>query len=576
MKIEIILTISLLFGLFSCTEQKSEVPENIYISWGAHDQLSDSVKLTEELANKELDAYLALREQGVKLDYFLMDMFWFSKHTLYKSFNETWPNGYETFFKKAKENNVKLGLWLSANVLGWNENMRWLDYQDTLANGIGNEKLWMAFYDGVWPAYFNSVLEYWYSEGVTLFKIDFAAFYAVKVGDEGKYSKEQLEEMNKKVFHKLVADFRKKHPDCKFIAYNGLFDHHSSVKAETDWWLEVFDALFCGDPQPGLVPGYNFVQSVTLYSDQMFWTFAKKKVPISFIDNSQFMLSNTGTGNYRGKQDWKTMLVSTLAKRSMFQTYYGNLELLDSSDAVWMKQAQQLFYQMDTLLLIGDYPYQVLPFAYHLKNKRGGLVFAVNPSQQMQKVQLPLDYQGQPAGILFSQPGYRNIIEGNTVTLAPEQSVLIGFNEYANEKYSLGTSGEGSFPNESVNIEIKERKALNNGVSFQINKPEKGNIRLVFEIKNEDGTMVKANGGPPPYGKPMGEVLQIKVVSAGKKIPVSINYNKVIWSGLSWAVGEIAEKDLKDAGPVIDVAFNVADDKFNGIIVESCFNTIYE
>ncbi len=433
----------------------------------------------------------------------------------------------------------------------------------------------MALYDGVWPAYFNSVLEYWHNEGVTLFKIDFAAIYAVKVGDESKYSKEQVEDMNKRAFHKLVADFRRKHPDCKFIVYNGLFDHHSSVKAETDWWLEVFDALFCGDPQPGLVPGYNFVQSVTLYSDQMFWTFAKKKVPISFIDNSQFMLSNTGTGNYRGKQDWKIMLVSTLAKRSMFQTYYGNLELLDAPDAVWMKQAQQLFYQMDTLLLIGDYPYQKLPFAYHLKNAKGGLVFAVNPGQQMQKVQLPLDYKGQSAGILFSQPGYRNIIEDNTVTLAPEQSVLIGFNEYSNEKYSLGTSGEGWFPNEIYSIKIRNRKALNKAVSFQVNKPEKGNIRLVFELKDMDGAIVKANGGAPPFGKPMGEVLQIKVVSAGQIIPVSINYNKVIWSGLNWAVGEIEEKELQNAHKDTEVTFKILDNNFKGTIIENCYNTLY-
>lgn len=74
------------------------------------------------------------------MDYFLMDMFWFSKHTLYQSFNEHWENGHHAFFKKAKGNNVKLGLWLSANVLGWNENMQWLDYQDTLDSSISQDK----------------------------------------------------------------------------------------------------------------------------------------------------------------------------------------------------------------------------------------------------------------------------------------------------------------------------------------------------------------------------------------------------------------------------------------------------
>ncbi len=45
---------------------------------------------------------------------------------------------------------------------------------------------------------------------------------------------------------------------------------------------------------------------------------------------------------------------------------------------------------------------------------------------------------------------------------------------------------------------------------------------------------------------------------------------------LNWAVGEIAEKHLKDTGPFIENTFYVGDDKFNAIIVESCFNTIYK
>lgn len=579
MKLFSSLIVILSIFLLACTQKQEKpsgiAPANIYITWGAHDQLSDSVKLTEELANKELDAYLALRKKGVKLDYFLMDMFWFSKNNLYSTFNEDWKNGHNAFFQKAKQNDVKVGLWISANVLGWNENMRWLSYQDTLFDGIGKEKLWMALYDGVWPAYFNSVLEYWYNEGVTLFKIDFAAFSAVKAGDEDKYTKEQLEEMNKIAFHQLLANFRTKHPDCKFIAYNGFFSKEEPVKTETDYWLEFFDAVFCGDPQPGLVPGHNFVQSVTLYSDQMFWTFAKNGVPISFTDNSQFMLSKTGTGNFRGKQDWKTMLVSTLAKHSMYQSYYGNLELLDAADAAWMANTQQLFYQMDTLLLIGDNPSKAQPFAYHLKNRKGGLMFAVNPSQKMQQVTFPEEYTGQLASILFSQPGHKNMISDSSVSLAPEQSVLIGFQEYANEKYSLGTNDEGSFPDEINPIEIHNLKLGSQSVSFTVPKPENGKLRLVFELKDAEGNAFKANGGPPPFGKPMGEILQIKATSEKKQLPVSINYDIAIWSGLNWAVGEISEPDLQTAGSVIEVTFKVADEKFKGNIFGSCFNVKY-
>ena len=33
-------------------------------------------------------------------------------------------------------------------------------------------------------------------------------------------------------------------------------------------------------------------------------------------------------------------------------------------------------------------------------------------------------------------------------------------------------------------------------------------------------------------------------------MPVEINYDKVIWSGLSWAVGEIKNSALKPGSPV--------------------------
>ena len=37
----------------------------------------------------------------------------------------------------------------------------------------------------------------------------------------------------------------------------------------------------------------------------------------------------------------------------------------------------------------------------------------------------------------------------------------------------------------------------------------------------------------------MGRVLRIEASQKGKPLAVRINYGKVIWSGLSWAVGEV-------------------------------------
>lgn len=576
MKFKIFAFITTCLVLVACRETKQNTPDNIYITWAAHDQLSDTVKLTEELAEKELAAFLALRSEGVKLDYFLLDMFWFSKHTLYKSFNEDWKNGHQAFFKKAKDNNVKIGLWLSANVLGWNENMRWLDYHDTLASSICKDKYWLTLYQGNWSNYFNSILEYWYSQGVTLFKIDFAAFYAMKEGDEKEYTQEQIVEMNKQAFYSILELFKKKHPDCKFIAYNGFFDHEHSNKKETDWWLNVFNSVFCGDPQPGLVPCFNFNQSLALFSDQKFRTFAGNDIPVSRIDNSQFMLSNTGTGYYREKKDWKTMLISTLAKRSMVQTYYGNIDLLNTDDARWMAKAQKLFYEMDTVLLVGEYPYQAKPFSYHLKNQKGGLVFIVNPGQEVRNIKLPEEYAGKPSVVLFSQKGHQNLISDNAVSLAPEQSVLIGFQHYADKRYSLGEVDEGSFPDQQIRMEMKSLKESTKALSFTIRKPEKGNIRLIFQLYDSSNNPVKVNGGASPHGKYMGDILTIKAKTGKHSIPVKINYNLQIWAGLAWAAGEMEEKNIPVSANDIEVKFEISDQKFNGKMVATCYNTVYK
>ncbi len=565
----------LIFAFFACKETNHQKPVNIYISWAAHDELSDSVKLTEGLANKELDAFLFLRSKGVKLDYFLMDMFWFSKHTLFKSFNEQWKSGHQAFFKKAKDNDVKLGLWLSANVLGWNENMRWLDYQDTLVSSISQDKRSMVLNEGIWPGYFNSVLEYWYGEGVTLFKIDFAAFYTSRENITDVNQKNQMIEQNEKAFYDLVESFRKKHPDCKFIAYNGFVDEGKLKSGAAIKWLNIFDSLFCGDPQPGLVPFYDFWQSIEIYSDQMFWTFAKNNIPVSRIDNSQFMLSNTGTGHNRGKKEWKTMLISALSKHSMVQTFYGNIDLLNANDAEWITKAQKLFYQMDTLQLIGEYPYEAKPVLYHLKNGKGGLVYILNPSQQVKNVKLPEEYKDKTARVIFSQNGHQNTIIGNSVSVAPEQSVLVGFMEYAGKEYSLGMDEDVQVPDTISPIEILDKKELAGSVSFIVPKPEKGNIRLVFQFFDSQNNPEKINGGAPPNGKFMDKVLHISAKSGNLELPVSLSYNLQIWAGLAWATGEIDEKYLRNLTGNIEVTFKINDNNFKGKIIENCYNTIY-
>jgi hypothetical protein len=56
----------------------------------------------------------------------------------------------------------------------------------------------------------------------------------------------------------------------------------------------------------------------------------------------------------------------------------------------------------------------------------------------------------------------------------------------------------------------------------------------------------------------MAKVFTIEVTQNGHSVPVAIDYDKIIWSGLSWAVGEIKAVDLTPNEPV-HVTFHSAE-----------------
>jgi len=62
---------------------------------------------------------------------------------------------------------------------------------------------------------------------------------------------------------------------------------------------------------------------------------------------------------------------------------------------------------------------------------------------------------------------------------------------------------------------------------------------------------VRTSRGAPPNGTTLAHLLRIEGTCASRSLPVQANYDKAIWSGLSWAVGEINHKDLADRLPVV-------------------------
>ena len=60
-----------------------------------------------------------------------------------------------------------------------------------------------------------------------------------------------------------------------------------------------------------------------------------------------------------------------------------------------------------------------------------------------------------------------------------------------------------------------------------------------MQQKGSDGKIRRSWPGGPPDGKSVGKVLKLRATQNNKELPIDTDYDRVIWSGLSWAVGEI-------------------------------------
>ncbi len=82
----------------------------MYNDWSAYDELSDNIPLSEELAMKELDNVIRLKKDGVRIDYYVMDAFWFDVDGGYRTWDKkNWPNGPDRWLKACKAAGVKPG-----------------------------------------------------------------------------------------------------------------------------------------------------------------------------------------------------------------------------------------------------------------------------------------------------------------------------------------------------------------------------------------------------------------------------------------------------------------------------------
>ena len=532
-------------------------PLSVYVNWAAYDELSDTVKLTEDLAFKQLQDISRLKKQGIQFDYFMMDAFWFDINGSYRLWRKPdWPNGFEAWLKACSKAGVKPGLWFSVNYI-YPGGKYILNAVDTAwKSSLSIDGKGLCLFDGGYLHHFMETLDYYAKKGFRMFKFDFFDMNAVTPRLAGKLTKDEIKQANFKALQDALKQFGTKHPEVLLIGYNGFGGEMSNTgvpitQTIDKGWLKVFHTMYCGDPRPADVPAANFWRSKDIYSDHMVHYFMANGFPLKQIDNAGFMIGNTGTCYYRNKAAWKGMLLMSLSRGGWMNTYYGDLSLLTNTEAKWFAKAQRMWYpfqQHGRISVFGGLPGKAEPYGYLASNKDGALITVVNPSPVHQTIKLPANQYGKHH-LLFSDSGYKPMLLSDDITLGPEQVAVVGYGSYASDNFNLGFGENIQIAQEVLPVEVSFSQT-GNSLSGIFRASENLTIRLMFQQFDEKGIPFRSTGGSPPNGISLGQILTIEATQDGKELPVTFQYDKAIWSGLSWAVAEINPKNFDVTKPI--------------------------
>ena len=545
----------------------TQEPLGVYINWSSYDELSDNVKLDEALAMKQLSHLSRLKKAGARLDYYLMDMFWFEAPSCFREFrHESWPEGPGKWLEGCKKAGVKPGLWLSTNVFGWSDTNfikpagKWMDSLTSSGNRA-------CLFSGGYLHDLLTAMQMWYDKGVRMFKFDFADFYAATPSLEKTMRKGEIFELNKKSWIAALKQFREKNREVVLLAYNGYggepytsTTHPWEGKPIDPKWLEAFNSLYCGDPRIADIPVFNFWRGADMYSDFMVRQYEANGIDLKDIDSSSFMIGTTGTCYSKGKSGWKGSLLLSLIRGGWMNTYYGNLDLLTDSDAAWFAKAQGFLMGLQkhaSFASFGKLPSERQPYGFSALSGAGEVMAVVNPSQEVKETGLPVRYKGSGQKVLFADSGFAPQLKNGRLVLGPEQMALVGFGEYANDQYSLGVQEDVVIPGSIEKLDIAFRQKGASEIEAELLPDNNtGRLRLVFELTDSNGEPFKIDSGSLTAPTPMDEIFIIKASQGKKNIPLEYNYGRRLWSGISWAVAEVPERAYEYGMP-LKIAFKV-------------------
>jgi hypothetical protein len=526
----------------------------VYDNWSSYDELSDTVKLTEALAMHQLDELVRIRTAGARIDYYLMDAFWFAPDGGYRVWREEeWPHGPERWLAALRAHGITPGLWFGGNTLTQ------LEPAPEWRSSLTRSGHYMAFYAGDFLSDFMDVLQHWYERGVRLFKIDFVELGAALDGDEMRLSPEEIRTRNADALRTALAEFRRRNADAILVGFNGFGGDLGSTAAPFPFenpvdpeWLDVFDALFPGDPRPADVPHMDFWRAMDIYTDHVVRRVEESGVPLGRIDSTGFMIGDTGTNFRRRTGAWRGMMLLLVARGGWIHTLYGNLDFLDDNDASWLAAVQRFFEPLQRTgetRSFGAIPGNVEPYGFVSANESGALYTVMNPAQRVTSLRLPRagakNLTPLPLRVLFHDSGYTPVLENRNVRLGPGQLALVGAGNYADASFDLGIDGDIRIPHLIEPVEAAFAAEEARTIEAVVAPPESGDLRIVLQQRDRRGLVLRS------YSRgSMGEFFVIRAEQEGAGLPVEIRYDKRIWSGLSWAVGEIRGRDITPGKPI--------------------------
>jgi hypothetical protein len=534
-------------------------PVSVYDNWSVYDELSDNVPLTEQLSMRELDQLVRLKKAGARFDYYAMDAFWFDPDGAYRAWKKpNWPNGPDRWIQQCRRNGLLPGLWFSTNTLvKINSAPQWRD-------SLNQKGTAMSMFEGGFLPDFIQTMQFWYDKGVRMYLFDFADLTAATPHAESTMTKAEIVRRNSTALREALASFRRRNPEVVLEAFNGFggvmdstfypFPFKDPVDLE---WLKVFDSLYCGDPRPADVPEMNFWRTLEIYSDHQVRRYEQTGVPAERIDSTSFMPGKTSTIYRRAFQAWKGSLILALARGGWINTTYGNLELMSDDDVRWYARAQSLFLGLQAqgrVQSFGAIPGDAQPYGFGAVDGAGSVYVVVNPAQAMATVTLPLLARDQPpltqTRLLFRDAGFVPVLRRNTIQLGPGQMAVVGSGRYAAPQWNLGVQNDVVIPQSIRPVAAQFLATAPGTTEATIAPPAAGDLRIIMEQKDPDGAPHRTMAGGDPGGTSMGKVFLLRATQSGRELPVRENYDRVIWSGLSWAVGEIAQSEIHPNEPI--------------------------